>query len=311
MHNVGIAVVDFQKEACGKLGKKGTASDYTIYNRKDQNSVLCFYEPSMYPEKLVSLLHCLNSADFALVVFDSISKELGEAIVAIDALGLGGVLCLRSGTKEELAPLIRGTTVEKFEIVEYEPSAILSKFEGMKVPRSETGQVRIPIDSSFNVKSVGVVSLGIIKSGKVSIHDELIVYPSGKKASVRSLQVQDKDVNEANAGDRVGLCLKNVDVPDLDRGVELAKEGEMLSASELSADAEVSKFQKSGIQDGVNLFVSFGMQFVAAKVSGNVAAGGKGTVKLTFVKPFAYKKGEVGLVCDTGRPLRIVGKVRF
>ncbi len=311
MRNVGIAVIDLKFETAGKLGKKGTASDYTIYNRKSDESVLCFYEPSMYPDKLVSLLHCLNSSDFALLVFDGISKETGEAIVALDAIGMSGIVAFRGGTNEDLLRLSKGTVVERYEECEYEAASMLSKLEQLAVQRNASDSIRIPVDSAFMVKSVGLIALGIIKSGTVSIHDNLEVFPTGKKAVVRSLQVQDKDVQSSTAGDRVGLCLKNVNLEDLERGVELAKEGELFGATEISAEVEVSKFQKSGIPDGASLFVSRGMQYCTVKISGEVKPGEKNAVKLSFQKPFVCKKGDVAILADNGRPLRIVGRARF
>jgi selenocysteine-specific translation elongation factor len=311
MRNVGIAVIDLKFETAGKLGKKGTASDYTIYNRKSDESVLCFYEPSMYPDKLVSLLHCLNSSDFALLVFDGISRETGETIVALDAIGMSGIVAFRGGTKEDLLRLAKGTVVEKYWECEYDVAALLSKCESLSPSRDSLGPVRIPVDSAFVVKSVGLVVLGIVKSGTVKIHDELTALPSGKKSIVRSIQVQDKDVRETSAGDRAGLCLKNIELEDLDRGVELAKEGGLVGATEISAEVEVNKFQKSGISNGASLFVSRGMQYSTVKISGEVNPGEKKAVKLSFQKPFVCKKGDVAILADNGRPLRIVGRARF
>ncbi|MFH1285139.1 MAG: EF-Tu/IF-2/RF-3 family GTPase [Candidatus Micrarchaeota archaeon] len=312
MSTKGVAVIDLQKQLALRLGKKGTATDYTIYNRRSDEETLCLYEPTLYPEKLVSLLHCLNSSDFALLVFDGISKEIGEAMVALDMLGIQGIVCFRDGTKEEFSVLARGTSLEKFQECAYDDAAILAALEAFPAPRTPDAPLRIPLDSSFLVKSVGVVALGIVKRGVVNVHDSLTLVPSGKKASVRSLQVQDKDVDHADAGDRVGLCLKDVNVDDLERGVELVKENSPItSGSELEVEAELSKFQKSGLTAGSSVLVSFGMQMSTANLPQALELGAKGKIKLEFLKPFAYEKGAAALLVDNTRPLRILGRARF
>ncbi|MFH0818065.1 MAG: EF-Tu/IF-2/RF-3 family GTPase [Candidatus Micrarchaeota archaeon] len=311
MRNLGVAVIDLKFETAGKLAKKGTASDYTIYNRKAEDSVLCFYEPSLYPDKLVSLLHCLNSSDVALLIFDGVNKEIGECIVALDSLGMKGIVCYRGGTKEELDMIAKGTVVEKYEECENEPAAILKKLDSIEFALDTSSPIRVPVDSAFVVKSVGLVVLGIIKSGTVKIHDELVALQSGKKATVRSIQVQDKDVSEANSGERAGLCLKNIELGDVDRGVELIKGEGFETASEISCELAITKFQRTPISGTEDVFVSYGMQFSSGKVSGEVKPGSKGQVKITFVKPFSYKKGDFAILIGANRALRVVGRIRL
>ena len=311
MHNVGVAVIDMKFETAGKLGKKGTVSDYTIYNRKSEENVLCFYEPSMYPDKLVSLLHCLNSSDFALLIFDGVSKEVGEAIVALDSLGMNGLVAYRGGTKEDLMMIAKGTAVEKYVECEYEVASLLSKCESLSPSRDLSGSVRIPVDSAFVVKSVGLVVLGIVKSGTVKIHDELKALPSGKNAVVKSIQVQDKDVQETSDGDRTGLCLKTIELEHVERGTELVNGEGFETVNEFLCELFVSKFQRTPISGTEDVFVSYGMQYSSAKVSGEVKGGAKGQVKITFIKPFSYKKGDSALLIGANRALRVIGRIKL
>ena len=310
MRNLGVALIDLKRELGKELGKKGTASDYTIYNRKSDESVLCFYEPTLYPDKLVSLLHCLNSSDIALLVFDGVSKEIGECIVALDSLGMNGIVVLRGGTKEELMAIAKGTVVEKYGECGNEPAAILQKLDSIQIARDSSSPIRVPVDSAFVVKSVGLVVLGIVKSGKVKIHDELEALPSKKRAVVRSIQVQDKDVQETTVGDRAGLCLKNVELEDVERGVELVKGEGFETVTELSCELEMTKFQRTPVSGTEDVFVSYGMQYASGKVSGEVKGGARGQVSVKFVKPFAYKKGDLALLIGANRTLRVIGRIR-
>ncbi|MBI5159481.1 hypothetical protein HY992_05155 [Candidatus Micrarchaeota archaeon] len=312
MLSTGITVIDFKKEVAARLAKKGTASDYTIYNRKTDSSVFCFYEPTLYPEKIVSLLHCLNSSDLVLIVFDGISKELGEVVVASHCLEKNGIVCFRDGSREDFLQLARGTAVEKFVECAYDDAEILSAIEKLAPKKDASVPLRITVDSSFNVKSVGLVVLGIGKSGTVNVHDELTAFPSGKKITVRSIQVQDKDVQSSTAGDRVGLCLKNVELNDVQRGTELVKDNaNVAEATELAVEAEITKFQKTPLLNGASIFVSAGMQYAVASIQGDAKPGEKTKIKLSLQKPFAFEKNTSALLIDAGRTLRILGKITF
>ena len=67
----------------------------------------------------------------------------------------------------------------------------------------------VPIDQHFNVKGIGLVAIGYVQSGSVSVHDELHLLPAEGPGTVKSLQVMDDDVDTAVAGDRVGIALRN------------------------------------------------------------------------------------------------------
>ncbi len=78
----------------------------------------------------------------------------------------------------------------------------MSEILKLSVDRKE-GQVEVPIDNHFNVKGVGTVILGFVTSGKVRLHDDLVVEPLGKKVNIKGIQTHDKDIQEAETGTRV------------------------------------------------------------------------------------------------------------
>ena len=69
------------------------------------------------------------------------------------------------------------------------------------------------------MKGVGLVVLGFVLSGNVSIHDKLRMIPgaSGKFAEVKGIQVNDEDQESTERGIRVGLSLKGVELKDLEK----------------------------------------------------------------------------------------------
>jgi len=155
------------------------------------------------------------------------------------------------------------------------------------------------------VKSVGTVVLGVAKGGKVSIHDELQLYPSDKIVSVKSIQVHDEDVKDAPSGSRVGLALKGAGAEELERGMILAKQGSLQVAKEISLDVKFSKFYKGKPEVDKMYFLSTGMQYRQAKITEAKEEGR--ILKFQMQAPVVFSKDEIVLIIDPNSNLRICG----
>jgi selenocysteine-specific elongation factor len=84
------------------------------------------------------------------------------------------------------------------------------------------GAARLHIDRVFTITGAGTVVTGTLWSGAVARGDELIILPSGRRARVRGVQVHDRPVAGADAGQRVAVNLTGVAVRDVARGDVLA-----------------------------------------------------------------------------------------
>ena len=84
---------------------------------------------------------------------------------------------------------------------------------------------RLYVDRSFTLRGIGTVATGTLWSGTIGDGDELRVEPSGRRVRVRSVQVHDRPVRRAEAGQRVAVSLPNVERRDLGRGDALVATG--------------------------------------------------------------------------------------
>ncbi|WP_404462399.1 selenocysteine-specific translation elongation factor [Sutcliffiella horikoshii] len=84
--------------------------------------------------------------------------------------------------------------------------------------KQESGDFRLPIDQVFTIKGQGTVVRGTIVEGMVHTDDELQILPSGVPVKARQLQVHNKMVNNAKAGQRVAVNLPNIRAEDINRG---------------------------------------------------------------------------------------------
>jgi selenocysteine-specific elongation factor len=87
------------------------------------------------------------------------------------------------------------------------------------------GPVRLPIDRAFTLRGIGTVVTGTLWSGAVAVGDRLAIEPGRREARVRSVQVHDRAVERAEAGQRVALALVGVERTQVRRGQTAATPG--------------------------------------------------------------------------------------
>ena len=196
MKHIHVAALEPDAELAKKIGKKGSESDFTIYNCKEGDEVLCLYHPNKYPDKVQPLLYSLSMCDVAYIRPAAISKETGEMIVAAAVFGKKLFVVVDKVSREEVEPLLKSAGVLSYEFFEGDANELREKLLLEPSARKAEGKAEIVIDSCFPVKGVGTVALGIVQQGKVAVHQKLSFLPSGVEAEVKSIQVQDEDVKE-------------------------------------------------------------------------------------------------------------------
>jgi selenocysteine-specific elongation factor len=85
-------------------------------------------------------------------------------------------------------------------------------------PSLEDGPTRLYVDRVFTLRGVGTVVTGTLWSGSIRAGDRLRVEPAGLDVRVRSVQVHDRDVVRAEAGQRVAVNIPGVERHQLARG---------------------------------------------------------------------------------------------
>src|SRR5206468_6910051 len=80
------------------------------------------------------------------------------------------------------------------------------------------GSTRLYVDRVFTLRGIGTVATGTLWSGTIGEGDQLRVEPAGLDVRVRSVQVHDRAVERAEAGQRVAVALPGVERDSLSRG---------------------------------------------------------------------------------------------
>ena len=121
---------------------------------------------------------------------------------------------------------------------------------------------RLYVDRSLSLPGFGTVLTGTLWSGTVGAGDRLRLEPSGRDVRVRSVQVHDRDVERADAGQRVAVSLPGVERQEVARGEALVEPG----AYAVSYRLDVVLRELEPIADGARLQVHVGTAHVPARV---------------------------------------------
>ncbi len=121
---------------------------------------------------------------------------------------------------------------------------------------------RLYVDRSFSIAGFGTVVTGTLWSGSVGTGDRLRLEPSGRDVRVRSVQVHDRDVERADAGQRVAVSLPGVERGDVARGAVLIEPGGYPTSYRLDVALE----EIAPIGDDARLQVHLGTTHAPARV---------------------------------------------
>ena len=312
MPNLNIAVLG-KTGYSRELGKNGTQSDITLYNTKKGEVTQTIVEASSYPEKLQSLFYAASFADMAVLVVEELNAAFGETILMLDCLGVDeGIIVLTNYiTADQITLFIKGTVLEKYSIMEDDLPHLRQVLQERadKVPIGDAAEHgAVIIDHSFNVRGIGAVALGVVRSGQVHKHDKLNALPTGKIAQVRSIQKHDDDFDTAELGNRVGLALKNIEAEDLERGMILTNDPDIKTTRKIKGRLDLVKYWANPVNIGMAIHIGNNMQFIAA----NIETIQDETAEISLQKPIAYMPGDNATVMYlNGGNLRVVGTIQL
>ena len=282
-----------------ELGKKGSSTDMTFYERKSSDKIFSFIAPTGFPEKVQPLVQAIALCEYAILNVTRIDRPLGEQIVALDSMRMARGFIIPNGFDDDIRKIIKSTALESYEFIAL--SDLKVKIEALE-PVPLEGPAKVVVDACFEVKGVGTVALGVVRRGTVKKHDEMELFPQKKIVSVRSIQMHDNDVDSSESPGRVGAALKGTDAAEIPRGEVLAAKGSMKVGSEIKIKFEKSRFYRGEINSAASYHLCVGLQIKPVKIK----AGGEFVA--TADRPFAYDVGENCLVLDLNSDsVRIVG----
>lgn len=282
-------VVLGDQSIAAKLGKKGTATDMTIYDKKEADIIRTYATPSGFPDKIQPLLQAINLAEYVIFHINKLDKFTGEQIIAIDMLQkVNGVLSHGYEVDENTLNLMtKNTVLSNYERIDH--NKIREETDKLN-QISKEGNARVVIDHCFDVKGVGTVILGKVEQGKIKQYDTLKLLPAGIDVLIKSIQMHDDPAEEAASPARVGLAVKGVTPDQVNRGDILCVPSSEQISSEIEIDFKKSQFYKGEIGQNQMCLACVGLQIKPAKFMS------VSPMKLTLEKPLVCNKGDICVI---------------
>jgi len=104
-------------------------------------------------------------------------------------------------------------------------------------PRETDKPFLMQIEDVFSIKGRGTVGTGRIERGVVKVGDdcEIVGLRDTRKSVVTGVEMFQKELEQGEAGDNVGVLLRGIEKDDLERGMVIAKPGSITPHTEFEA----------------------------------------------------------------------------
>ena len=150
-------------------------------------------------------------------------------------------------------PVIRGSALQVMEEVAGAADAVNALMDSVDeyIPtpvRDEDKPFLMPVEDVFSITGRGTVGTGRVEQGIINKNDEveIIGIQATRKSVVTDIEMFRKFLDDARAGDNVGLLLRGVNKEDLERGQVVAKPGSILPHTKFKAQVYVLKQDEGG-----------------------------------------------------------------
>jgi elongation factor Tu len=183
----------------------------------------------------------------------------------------------------------------------------------------------MPVEDVFNIEGRGTVATGRVERGILKKMDEveLVGIRNTAKTTVTDIEMFRKLLDEARAGDNVGLLLRGTKKDDVERGMVIAKPGSIKPHTKFKAEIYVLSKEEGGRH--TPFFSNYRPQFYfrTTDVTGSVKLpegvemvmpGDNVSVEVELITPVAMEKTmrfairEGGKTVGAGRIAEIVAK---
>lgn len=106
----------------------------------------------------------------------------------------------------------------------------------------------MPIEDVFSIKGRGTVVTGRVERGKIKVNEEIEIVgiKATQKTVITGVEMFRKTLDEAMAGDNVGLLLRGVEKNQVERGQVVAKPGSITPHTEFEAEIYVLTKEEGG-----------------------------------------------------------------
>lgn len=222
--------------------KRGISIDlgFTSFRINEKKSVGIIDVPG-HEKFLKNMLAGVAGMDLVLLVVSAEEGVMPQTREHLDILNLIGIkkglVVITKADKveedflsivqEDILEEIKGSFLEEAEVLTVDSISgrgmeeLIKKIDHLTEEfedKNLTAPARLFVDRAFSVKGFGTVVTGTLIEGRLSLDDEVHIYPERIPTKVRGIQVHSQSSDQALAGQRVALNLAGITLSQVKRG---------------------------------------------------------------------------------------------
>jgi len=163
------------------------------------------------------IVNKMDEVDYKEDVFNKVKedttallKQVGYKAEEVPFIAASGLMGDNVAKKSDKMPWYNGPTV-------------LEQFDKFPAPEKPVNYpLRMPIQDVFDITGIGTVPVGKIETGVMKVGQKVIVLPArsgtGIEGEVRSIEAHHEQLQQAEAGDNIGVNIRGIGKKDIARG---------------------------------------------------------------------------------------------
>jgi selenocysteine-specific elongation factor len=266
-------------------------------------------------------LSCVDMAILVVAADDGVMPQTREhlEILALFGAKTGFVVLSKADVVDretlelaelEIRELVKGTVFRGKPVIPFSALDRRGLEDIRSAIESEAAQLetkfvddpfRLWIDQVSGVAGFGTVVTGTILSGTLRQDDPLVLLPPGIETRARSLESHHKLIEQAHAGQRVGLNLHRVPIEQVSRGMLLTVPGLLNPSFLLNVDLKLINDAKAPIRNRQRVKLYLGTSvtntLLVLMEKQSLQPGEKGLAQLRLMKPVVAMPRDPFVIC--------------
>jgi elongation factor Tu len=217
------------------------------------------------------------------------------------------------------SPIIRGSGLKALEgdpkYVESVKQLMKTVDEKIPTPQREVDKpFLMPVEDVFSISGRGTVATGRVERGIVKINDKLQIVglKPTRETVATGLEMFNKTLDEARAGENVGILMRGIEKSDIERGMVLAAPGTCTPHTEFKGPVYVLTKEEGGRHKPFFTGYRPQLYFRTTDVTGTVELpanvemvmpGDNVEITVKLIQPIAMEKGIRFAIREGGRTI--------
>ncbi len=172
---------------------------------------------TMGVDQVCVLINKMDTVDYKEETFNKVKEEISNLLKSVGYKIEGVTFLAVSGLKGD-------NIVKKSDKMPwYKGPTLLEQFDNFSEPKKPTDlPLRMPIQDVYEITGIGTVPVGKIETGVMKVGQKVKILPGrtgkGIEGEVKSIEMHHEQLQEAPAGDNVGVNIRGVGKKDIARG---------------------------------------------------------------------------------------------